>query len=163
MGGKDWEVELEVEAEIGDSWACDQEYVLGESHKEEMIQKLQEGRKQKRKEAAEEKEKQAQEEPKKEVTVKKEDWDPEKSPKMQPAQRKVVKEPIPDDKNSYKYVVSDPLLRCKVNELSEIIKKCPGDKRLVLIDERNTSLLPNDLIIKVDPEKFYEFSSDRGV
>lgn len=164
IGGKDWEVELEVEVEIGDSWACDQEYVLGESHKEEMLQKLQKEREQKRKEVAEEKAKQKQEEPKKEeVTIKKEDWDPEKSPKMQPSQRKVIKEPIPDDENSYKYVVSDPLLRCKVIELSEIIKKCAGDKRLVLVDERNTPLLPNDLIIKVNPEKFYDLSSSRGV
>lgn len=166
IGGKDWEVELEVEAEIGDSWSCDKPYVLGEDHKEKMIATLQKEREQKRQEVAEKKAQEQEE--KKQLDIPKqeditEDWEPGKNPDLQPSKKRVIKQPEPDDENSYKYVVSDPLLRCKVDELSEIIKKCPGEKRLILVDERNTPLLPVEIVVKVNPEKFYELSSSRGV
>jgi len=174
IGGKDWQVELEVEAEVGDSWACDTPYVLGESYKEKMIQDLQKERDQKRQETPVKVTEQLsevilnkQEIPASEGANKVSSIESIKSlvtqVPLEPDQKKVIKQPPPDDENSYKYVVSDPLLRCKVIEISEIIKKCPGTKRLVLIDERNTPLLPNDLIVKVDPEKFYELISTRGV
>jgi len=170
IGGRDWEVELEVETEVGDSWSCDQQYHLGENYKEQMISDLHKERELKRssKEETESPPDSKLDSPP-ESNLESQTQRPQESEEYREekqrylSERKVIKEPEPDNENSYKYVVSDPLLRCKVSELYEIIKKCSGEKQLVLVDERNTSLLPNDFVIKVDPEKFYEFASLRGI
>lgn len=169
--GKNWKAILEASAEYGNSWASDTPFIIGEEARKriEDLKAEQEVEKEaKRKEREKQKpveEPEQKEDPKKEEQTTT-DWEPkekEENPQLSAAERKVVKEPEPDDKDTYKYVVSDPLLRCKVDEVYELIQKCPGDLKLILLDERNTRLLPRDVVIKIDPEKFYELASARGV
>jgi len=177
--GKNWQVTLEASAEFGESWAADKPFVLGaearkrieETRAQQEAEKEAKRKAREAQKALEPKEEPKQkteqkEEPKKEAQTEASDWNPkekEQDPQLGAADRKVIKEPEPDDESSYKYVVSDPLLRCKVDEIYELIEKCPGELKLVLLDERNTRLLPRNLNVKIDPEKFYELASSRGV